>query len=108
MTDMRAAWSIIYQAFLDFLEDECPRMAAALAYYLFFALPALLVLIVFVAGTVASTVASNFVNQQAVEDHLQTHFEETIGEAGAKELKDILDQARNQPHGWAIGTLMLV
>ena len=43
-------WVVVSQTFREFVNDECPRRAAALAYYTFFSLPALLVAIVFLAG----------------------------------------------------------
>ena len=36
-------WAVVSQTFSEFNEDECPRLAAATAYYTFFSLPALLV-----------------------------------------------------------------
>jgi len=52
-TNAKMEWwkdSIIARTFREFLEDDCPRMAAALAYYIIFALPPLLVLIMMAVG----------------------------------------------------------
>jgi membrane protein len=96
-------WQLIVQTFQDFIDDECPRMAAALAYYLFFALPAILVAIVFAGGLL--------VGQQAVSERLQSHLEETVGRAGAEQMTLILKNA-SQPSqsrtGWLVGAVMLV
>jgi membrane protein len=96
-------WGILSQTFRAFFRDECPRLAAALAYYTFFSLPALLVAIVFIAGLI--------VDREAVAERLQAHFEETIGRDGAKQLTGILQNAsqpRQSWHGWLVGTAMLL
>jgi len=93
----------ISQTFREFLDDECPRLAASLAYYTFFALPALLVVIVQV-GTV-------IFQRDDIQTRLQAHFEETIGSEGAKQLTDILNYAithEQRGWGWFIGTGMLL
>jgi membrane protein len=96
-------WSILSQTFREFLDDECPRLAAATAYYTFFSLPALLVAVVFTAGLIF--------DRQAVADRLRGHFEETIGRSGAEQITAILKNA-SQPRqswgGWAVGAAMLV
>jgi membrane protein len=96
-------WGILSQTFREFQRDECPRLAAAVAYYTFFSLPALLVAVVFIAGSL--------VDRKAVADRLRSHFEETIGPTGAKEMTEILQNA-SQPQrsrrGWIIGTAMLL
>jgi membrane protein len=96
-------WSILSQTFREFSRDECPRLAAALAYYTFFSLPALLVAIVFIAGLL--------VDRQAVADRLRAHFEETIGPTGAEQMTAILQNASKPQKswtGWLIGIAMLV
>jgi membrane protein len=96
-------WRVLSQAFAAFLEDECPRLAAALAYYLFFALPALLVAIVYIGGML--------VDRQAVAERLQSHFEETIGKTGAEQMTAILQNASHPQRslgGWLVGMGMLL
>jgi len=96
-------WSLLSRTIQVFIDDECPRLAAALAYYTFFSLPALLVAIVYVGGLV--------VDKQDVTNRLNSHFEETIGTEGAKQLTAILQNA-SQPQkstaGWLVGSAMLV
>jgi membrane protein len=94
---------VLSQTFRDFVEDECPRLAAALAYYTFFSLPALLVAIVYLGGLL--------VDRQAVEEQLTSHFEETIGRAGAERMIAILHSASRPQQswqGWIVGTGMLL
>ena len=66
-------WAVLSQTFREFSKDECPRLAASLAYYTFFSLPALLVLIVMIAGIVLVN------HDKDIESRLRAHFEETIG-----------------------------
>lgn len=47
---VKNARNVVAQTFKEFSEDDCPQMAAALAYYTVFSLPPLLVLIMVVAG----------------------------------------------------------
>ena len=100
-------WSVLSQTFREFLEDECPRLAAALAFYTFFALPALLVVIVYVAGLLLV----EQIDQKAIASRLQSHFEETIGSDGAKQIMAILHNATRGKHsgsGVIVGSLMLL
>jgi membrane protein len=97
-------WWVLSRAGRNFVEDECPRLAAALAYYMFFALPALLVAIVFIGGSLVN-------NEAAVREQLKLHFEETIGATGAEQLTAILQNAskpRESWQGWLVGIAMLV
>jgi membrane protein len=96
-------WSVLSQTAREFLEDECPRLAAALAYYMFFSLPALLVAIVYIGGLL--------VDRQAVAERLSSHFEETIGRSGAEQMTAILQNAshpQQSVRGWIVGSVMLV
>jgi membrane protein len=96
-------WAVVSQTFREFVHDECPRLAAALAYYTFFSLPALLVAIVFLGGLL--------VDRTAISKRLSAHFEETIGRTGAEQMTAILQNA-SQPQkswpGWLIGMGMLL
>jgi membrane protein len=101
-------WAVVSQTFREFYEDECPRLAAATAYYTFFALPALLVLIVMTAGIVLVN------HDKDIEARLRSHFEETIGTEGAAEISKIVENARKLSHpkesgpGWVVGIGMLL
>jgi len=96
-------WNVVSQTFREFVNDECPRLAAALAYYTFFSLPALLVAIVYFGGLL--------VDRAAIAERLRGHFEETIGRTGAEQMTAILQNA-SQPQkswpGWLIGMGMLL
>jgi len=97
-------WSIISRTFQEFIDDECPRLAAALAYYTFFSLPALLVAIVYVGGTLVH-------NDEAVQERLVGHFQETMGREGAEQITSIIQHATKPQQsgvGWIVGVAMLV
>jgi|SRR6516225_1925574 len=49
----------LQQVFRDFSQDECPSMAAALAYATLFALPSLWLIVIFIAGLVLGPRAAN-------------------------------------------------
>jgi membrane protein len=97
-------WALLKATWQNFVEDECPRLAASLAYYTFFAMPALLVSLVFFAGLVIN-------DEKAVTLRLREHLEETIGASGAEQLSSILQNAsapRKSWTGWLVGMSMLV
>ena len=50
----KEVFQLVKESAKDFSDDECPRMAAALAYYTVFALPPLLILIMMIVGSFAS------------------------------------------------------
>jgi membrane protein len=93
----------IRQTLTEFSQDECPRLAAAMAYYAIFSLPALLVLVVAIAGMVA--------DGEQVGRRLTTFFEQSLGEKGAEQIQTMLSEASQSGRGWlgsAIGVAMLL
>jgi membrane protein len=98
-----AMWSFLTQTFKEFNDDDCLEMAASLSYYMFFALPALLVTVVFIGGSL--------IGQADVQRQLESHLQDTVGSQGAKEMTMILKNA-SQPQeswiGWTVGAVMLV
>lgn len=97
-------WLILSRTFQEFVDDECPRLAAALAYYTFFSLPALLVALVYVGGLMVQ-------DDKAVRERLIGHFEETMGHDGAEQITDIIENASKPKHstvGVLVGMGMLV
>lgn len=85
------------QLWTDFSEDDCPTMAAALAYYTVFSLPALLFLIV--------TLVSVLVDPQTVQQRLVSEAGGMVGAEGARTIGTMLADARERTQG---GTLQLV
>jgi membrane protein len=96
-------FSVLRQTAKEFVQDECPRLAAALAYYAIFSLPALLVLVV--------AIASFFADSDRVSGRLTTFFEDAMGQAGAEQIGTMLQQAGTSNRGWwgtLAGLAMLV
>jgi membrane protein len=93
-------WRILRQTLTEFSQDECPRLAAALAYYAVFSLPALLALIVAIAGL--------FADKEQVTGRLTSYMEQTMGQTGAKQIETILEQAHKPGHGLVASVVGLV
>lgn len=94
---------VLRQTASEFVQDECPRLAAALAYYAIFSLPALLALVV--------AVASFFAEGEQVSGRLMTFFEDSLGPAGTKQIETILKHAQQPGQGWwgwLVGLAVLV
>jgi membrane protein len=95
--------NLLKSTFTEFWNDECPRLAASLAYYALFALPALLVLVVSVAGM--------FANRQDVVERVQQYTEQAMGQRGAEQVTGILEHASKPGQGiasWLISIVLLV
>ena len=56
---LTTAKEFLLHVFREFSEDECPSMAAALAYATLFALPSLLLIVIFIAGLVLGPKATS-------------------------------------------------
>jgi membrane protein len=94
----RSIIGIVKETAKDFLEDDCMDGAAALSYYTIFSLPAILVLILMLVGTVMnpSDVRGGF------EGQLQTLMGPTAGE----QVRTIIQQAEQKPHNGALPTIL--
>ncbi len=82
---------MLRKTFSEFYTDECPRMAAAMAYYAVFSLPALLVIVISIAGIVAG--------RDATVDSLTGYFEDALGRQGAEQIATIIEQASKPGRG---------
>ncbi len=87
----REAVEVVKQSGSEFIEDDCPMMAAALAYYTAFSLPPLLVLIVTVAGWIWSP--------EAVTGELKQQVSGVIGEGGWHQIERMMQAAEKQTGG---------
>jgi membrane protein len=86
--------------FRNFMRDECPRMAAALSYYTVISLPALLILLVVIAGTV--------LEPEAVQGRLMQEIRGALGSEGAAQIQTMLESAERPGSGGGITTLLTV
>ena len=74
------------QVFSEFGEDDCPSMAAALAYYIVFSLAPVLVLVTAIAGL--------FLTPDEASRAIQEQFRYLIGEQGAEQIATMMQNAR--------------
>jgi membrane protein len=96
--------TVLKRSASEFSEDDCPMMAAALAYYTAFSLPPMLVLVVTVAGWIWSP--------EEVSGQVQQQVAGVIGEGGWQQLQSMMRFASEKTSGgaWAasLGILALL
>src|SRR5688500_7110941 len=93
----KGIFALVMASFKDFMDDECPRMAAALSYYTVFALPPLLILLLLIAGAVW--------DPKDVQEAIQTQMGSLMGSQGAQEIGTIINQA-DRPGGRGIKAVL--
>ena len=97
---------ILKQTWADFIEDNCPRIAAAISYSTAFSLAPMLVLILSVGQLVFEP--------EDIRGKVESEIAKVVGDEGAEQIKTMIDSKQNdeEKHGiWAtvIGvTVMLV
>ncbi|MEZ6145387.1 MAG: YihY/virulence factor BrkB family protein [Planctomycetaceae bacterium] len=98
-------WKILKDTVNEFLEDNCLRMAAALAYYAIFSLPPLLVLVISAIGI------SGFVTEEAVANRLGDEIRSVVGENGVTQVRTMIRETSVSGNGlWGtiIGAVVLL
>ncbi|MCC6587353.1 MAG: YihY/virulence factor BrkB family protein [Bryobacterales bacterium] len=86
-----------------FIDDDCPAMAAALAYYTVFSLPPLLAIIVAIAGAVFGA--------EAVGNAIREQASTMIGQGAADQIQTMMAETNRQTGGawWkVIGSVVLL
>ncbi len=99
----RPWWRVLTQTVDGFVDDRCPRMGAALAYYTLFSLAPLLLIVVSVAGLVWG--------EEAVRGQLTGQLSTLLGVAGAATVEQMLRSVAWPAGGWAstvIGFLLML
>lgn len=79
------------QTFTEFVDDDCPMLAAALAYYTVFSLPPLLYIIIVVAGFI--------VGREAVQAAIQHQVQATLGGSVSGQLATMASGGAGQTSG---------
>ena len=92
----RFLWSTLFK----FFGDDCPGMAAALTFYIFFSLPALLALLLTLVGMVADPVE--------VQRAITTQVGSLIGRAGADQVATIIANARQSVADQSLAAVLSV
>lgn len=91
---------IVRRTLADFSRDDCPQMAAALAYYTLFSLPPLLVLVLFIAGAVAQP--------GAIEGRMASQMASVVGPEATRQIERLIAgaNARLAGGGGVVPTLL--
>jgi membrane protein len=90
-------WEFTKKTWSEFSEDDCPTMAAALAYYTAFSLPSILLIVLFVAGVAFS--------REAVAGQIQQRIGATVGPGVASMVQGMLRSAARSTTGGTIATI---
>lgn len=88
-----SVWSLLSEAASRWVDDKCPRLGAALAYYTAFSLAPLLVIAVAVAGFVFG--------REAATGHLYGQIENMVGKQGAGAVQAMVANSANLGSGIA-------
>ncbi len=82
-------FGILKKAASEWMEDQAPTLGAALAYYTVFSLAPLLIIIIGVAGLVFGP--------EAAQGQIFEQLRGLLGEAGAKSMQDLVENANAKP-----------
>jgi membrane protein len=85
------AFNLLKKTINEFMDDDCPSMAAALAYYTAFSLPGLLLIVLRVAGTVFG--------EQAVSGSLDEQISGLIGPQAARQVQTMIQSVATSEAG---------
>lgn len=91
--------NVISKTFKEFIEDDAPHMAAALAYYTVFSLPPLLLIILTVAGFLIN-------DPQQVQQALQEQISGVVGEDGAQAIGTMIQNVSQPGAGSIVATIL--
>src|SRR5271168_5412644 len=92
MPPMRALFGLLREAGSEWLADRAPRLGAALAYYITFALAPLMLLAIAVAGFVFG--------EEAARGEILRQLEEWIGKDAAGLVQTMIMSANQPASGW--------
>src|SRR5882724_5092860 len=82
MIFLSTTWKILKEFFSEFVANKVPKLAAALAYYTVFSLPALLIIVIWLGDI--------FYGQQAVEGKLYFELANMVGKDGALQIQQTI------------------
>lgn len=95
---LTAAKEFLQQVFRDFSEDECASMAAALAYATLFALPSLLLIIIFIAGLI--------LGPRAASGEIQARLTSPMGPQAAAQIQLMVSNLAQNKAGGIVATVL--
>ncbi len=85
---VRSSFGLLKHTALDFWNDDCPRMAAALSYYTIFSLPPLLILIVTISGLIW--------DPEQIRGSIEGQMGSLIGPEAALQVRDMIGHADSE------------
>ena len=88
----------LQQVFRDFSQDECPSMAAALSYATLFALPSLLLIVIFVAGLV--------LGPKAASGEIEAKLGSAMGPQAAAQVQTMVSNLAQNRAGGIVATAL--
>jgi membrane protein len=88
----------LQQVFHDFSQDECPSMAAALAYATLFALPSLLLIVIFIAGLV--------LGPRAASGEIEARLSGAMGPQAAAQIQTMVGNLAQNRAGGIVATIL--
>ncbi|MBW3552697.1 MAG: YihY/virulence factor BrkB family protein [Gemmatimonadetes bacterium] len=94
------ALSMVKETFGEFMDDDSPRMAAALSYYTIFSLPPLLILIIMIAGI--------FIDPQDMQGRVVQQMEGAVGPQGAEQIRTMIEHANRPGSGGPLMTILSI
>ncbi|MGC1400048.1 YihY/virulence factor BrkB family protein [Candidatus Binatus sp.] len=94
---LTAAKNFLQQVFRDFSKDECPSMAAALAYATLFSLPSLLLIVIYIAGLV--------LGPQAASGQIESKLSGAMGPQAAAQIQTMVSNVAQNHAGGLIATV---
>jgi len=95
---LKASREFLQQVVRDFNQDECPSMAAALAYATLFALPSLLLIIIFIAGLV--------LGPKAASGEIQARLSGAMGPQAAAQIQTMVGGVAKNRSGGLLATAL--
>jgi membrane protein len=91
-------FAILKQAGSDWMDDQAPTLGAALAYYTVFSLAPLLILAIAIAGLVFG--------HEAAQGQIFDQLRGLLGEASAKSMQDMVQNANAKPATGVVATVI--
>jgi len=95
---LATAKQFLQQVFSDFSKDECPSMAAALAYATLFSLPSLLLIVIYIAGLV--------LGPQAASGQIESRLSGAMGPQAAAQIQSMVTNVAQNTAGGLLATAL--
>jgi membrane protein len=97
MNILKKGWRILVQAWTNFSDDGCMKLAASLSYYTIFAVAPLLIIIISLVGTLFG--------HDAVQGRVYEEIKALVGSSAALQIQDIIANVQRSHHS-AVGTVI--